>query len=241
LGLAALHAAQGVAVALLSKDFTLPVTTSYLTYDSVSKSLVPDSHILFHVHLAWLVVAFFAICAVAHLVGATVYRKGYEANLVVGMNKARWYEYALSASTMMAAIALLVGVYDLGSLGMIFALTAGMNLAGLLMEVHNQNLAKPNWLSFTVGAFLGIVPWLVIALCFWGSNHYGSGHIPTFVYWIYGSIFIFFNCFALNMWLQYRKVGRWADYLYGERVYMLLSLVAKSLLAWQVFAGTLRP
>jgi hypothetical protein len=41
------------------------------------------------------------------------------------------------------------------------------------------------------------------------------------------------------MVLQYRRKGRWADYLYGEAVYILLSLVAKSLLAWQVFAGTL--
>jgi hypothetical protein len=45
--------------------------------------------------------------------------------------------------------------------------------------------------------------------------------------------------FAVNMWLQYRRVGRWRDYLFGERVYVLLSLVAKSALAWQVFAGTL--
>jgi heliorhodopsin len=52
---------------------------------------------------------------------------------------------------------------------------------------------------------------------------------------------VFFNVFALNMVLQYRRVGRWRDYLYGERMYMLLSLGAKSALAWQVFAGTLRP
>jgi len=39
------------------------------------------------------------------------------------------------------------------------------------------------------------------------------------------------------MVLQYRKVGRWRDYLYGERAYMLFSLIAKSLLAWQVFFG----
>ena len=32
---------------------------------------------------------------------------------------------------------------------------------------------------------------------------------------------------------------RWADYLVGERTYITLSLVAKSLLAWQVFSGTL--
>jgi hypothetical protein len=34
-------------------------------------------------------------------------------------------------------------------------------------------------------------------------------------------------------------VGRWRDYVYGEFAYVTLSLVAKSLLAWQVFAGAL--
>jgi hypothetical protein len=41
------------------------------------------------------------------------------------------------------------------------------------------------------------------------------------------------------MVLQYRRIGKWADYVYGESTYILLSLVAKSALAWQVFAGTL--
>jgi Heliorhodopsin len=45
--------------------------------------------------------------------------------------------------------------------------------------------------------------------------------------------------FALNQWLQYRAVGRWRDYLFAERLNILLSLTAKSALAWQVFAGTL--
>jgi hypothetical protein len=39
--------------------------------------------------------------------------------------------------------------------------------------------------------------------------------------------------------LQYRAKGRFRNYLYGEKVYLVLSLVAKSALAWQVFAGTL--
>jgi hypothetical protein len=43
------------------------------------------------------------------------------------------------------------------------------------------------------------------------------------------------------MYLQYRKVGKWKDYLYGEVVYVALSLIAKSALAWQIFSGTLRP
>ena len=53
------------------------------------------------------------------------------------------------------------------------------------------------------------------------------------------SLFVLFNCFAINQWLQYRKRGRFADYLFGEKVYLVLSLVAKSALAWQVFGGTL--
>ena len=72
-------------------------------------------------------------------------------------------------------------------------------------------------------------------------NRAGDAAPPGFVYGIFASIFVFFNVFAVNMLLQYRKVGRWRDYLYGERVYMLLSLFAKSALAWQVFAGTLQP
>ena len=53
------------------------------------------------------------------------------------------------------------------------------------------------------------------------------------------TLFIFFNCFALNQYFQYRQVGKWKDYLYGERVYITLSFVAKSALAWQIFAGAL--
>ena len=53
------------------------------------------------------------------------------------------------------------------------------------------------------------------------------------------SIFLAFNCFALNQWLQYRGKGRWADYAHGETVYIWLSLIAKSLLAWQIWGNTL--
>jgi hypothetical protein len=45
--------------------------------------------------------------------------------------------------------------------------------------------------------------------------------------------------FALNQWLQYRGVGRWSDYAFGEKGYLVLSLGAKSALAWQIYAGSL--
>ena len=49
----------------------------------------------------------------------------------------------------------------------------------------------------------------------------------------------FFNSFAVNQWLQYRQVGPWRSYAFGEKAYLVLSLVAKSALAWQIFGGSL--
>lgn len=243
--LAGLHAVQGLLVLVLAQAVTFPVHVSFLTLNSLSPAnqpdLVPAMQNVMNVNLAYLVAAFFFMSAIAHLSLATVCREWYEKNLKNHINKARWIEYSFSASTMMIAIAILSGVYDLASLIAIFALTAVMNLCGLLMEVWNAKSRQVNWLSFIVGCIAGIIPWVMIGVYFWGTNVYGSGQIPTFVYAIYGSLFLFFNCFAVNMYLQYKKVGRWADYLYGERVYMILSLVAKSVLAWQVFFGALRP
>ena len=55
------------------------------------------------------------------------------------------------------------------------------------------------------------------------------------------SLFLFFNCFAITQVLQHAAKGQWADYLRGETVYIVLSLTAKSALAWQVFANVLIP
>jgi hypothetical protein len=243
--MAVLHAAQGIAILALSVDFKLPITASYLTFDTATQSLLPASSELFKLSLPWLIAIFFFLSSFAHLSIATYYNKTYNENLLKGINKARWWEYSFSASIMMIAISLLVGIYDFGSLLMIFSLVMTMNLLGLVMEVHNQGRLErgeqPNWLSFNLGSFTGLIPWIVVGLAFYWSAKFSGATPPTFVYWIYVSIFVFFNCFAINMILQYKKRGKWADYLYGERAYIILSLVAKSLLAWQVFAGTLRP
>jgi hypothetical protein len=235
-----LHLAQGILVLILSRVFTLPISGSFLVFNAHTQSLEPTTKLLFNLSLPILIAIFFFLSATAHLIIATVYNKKYNENLARGINKARWIEYSVSASIMMVAISLLVGIYDFSSLLMIFALTAIMNLMGLVMEVHNQTTKRTNWLSFWIGSLAGLIPWVVIAFYMWlGANNGSSA--PAFVYWIFVSIFIFFNCFAFNMVLQYKKIGPWKDYIYGERAYIILSLVAKSLLAWQVFAGTLRP
>jgi hypothetical protein len=238
--MAAFHAVQGVAILLISRTFDIGITGSYLTFNHTTQTLEPATTHLFNLSLPMLIAIFFFLSAAAHLIIATIYNRRYNRNLKLGMNKARWIEYSISASIMMVAIALLVGVYDFTNLVMIFVLVAIMNLLGLVMEIHNQTTKKTNWISYWIGCLAGIIPWFVIGFYFWLSADKGSAP-PTFVYWIFVSIFIFFSCFAVNMVLQYKKIGPWKDYLYGERAYIILSLVAKTLLAWQVFAGTLRP
>ncbi len=244
--LAVLHAAQGLVILAISfaKDpvVTAPVVSSYLTFDEATRTLVPAQRALFDLPIGPAVAVFFFLSAVAHAAVAGPARGWYERRLARGQNPARWIEYALSSSVMIVIIAELAGIQEVGTLVAIFGVNAVMNLFGWSMEAANEGRSRVQWIHYLFGCVAGIVPWLVIGIALLtAATEPGAAAIPGFVIAIFVSLFISFNVFAINMVLQYRRIGRWADYLYGERAYMLFSLVAKSLLAWQVFAGTLRP
>jgi len=240
--MAVLHFAQGIVMYLISKEFLLPVTTTFLDFNAKLRTVLPVTEELFKINLGQFISVFLFLSAFFHfvLILPGVY-EWYVENLKKKTNYLRWYEYALSSSVMIVAISLLCGMFDFPSLILIFALNATMNLFGLMMEKHNQTTNKTDWTAYIFGCFAGIVPWIVVAMYFFGAVSSAGTNVPTFVYAILATIFVFFNIFALNMFLQYKKVGPWKDYLFGERVYMVLSLVAKSALAWQIFSGTLRP
>lgn len=236
-----LHLVQGVAVLFLSNDFSVPIATNYLRFNAVTQTLQTVTSTIFHLRFGYWIAIFFFLSALFHFVIGTGYYKTYAQNLTRHINKARWVEYSLSASLMIVLIGALSGIYDASTLLLMFGLTAVMNLCGLIMERQNRDSENVDWTSFWVGSLAGILPWLAIKIYFLGAASEANNAIPTFVYWIYVSIFIFFMSFAVNMFLQYKRIGPWRDYLFGERMYILLSLVAKSLLAWQIFFGTLRP
>jgi len=236
-----LHGAQGVAVLLLSTDFKLPINSSFLYFNEQTFSLQPVINTIVELRIGTLVALFLFLSAFFHfLISLPGIYEIYARNLTKGINFFRWIEYSISSSVMIMIIAMLVGVYDVATLIALVGVNASMILFGWMMELHNQSTTKTNWTSFYFGCIAGIIPWIAVAIYLFGAGG-GENKAPDFVYWIYFSIFVFFNSFAINQVLQYSKVGKWADYLYGERAYIILSLVAKSLLAWQVFAGTLRP
>jgi hypothetical protein len=238
LGMGLLHAAQGVAVVVLSNDFSLPVTAAFLDGQPGVAESYTGLEELFSINLGYGVAAFLFMSAIAHFVIASPGVFGwYVSNLGRHRNYARWVEYSLSSSVMVVLIAMLTGLSDASALIAIFGVNAAMILFGWLVE-RDHEPGEAGWgLPFTFGSIAGIFPWIAIGLYLWSPTTEASP--PGFVYGIFVSLFVFFNSFAVNQVLQYRRVGRWRDYVYGEFAYVTLSLVAKSLLAWQVFAGAL--
>ncbi|MBM9475155.1 heliorhodopsin HeR [Nakamurella flavida] len=127
------------------------------------------------------------------------------------------------------------GLTGISTMVTVIGANVAMILFGWLQESFNPpGRNETTMLPFWFGTIAGLAPWVAIAI-----NLVGAEQIPGFVLGIAVSLLIAFFTFAVNQWLQYRQVGPWRDYAFGENTYLVLSLVAKSLLAWQIFAGSL--
>lgn len=218
---------------MLADGFVIAVTSSFP--GGPPGTPVPAPTKLFDVRIGWAVAIFLGLAALDHLLTATVSCGVYEDDLKRGINRFRWIEYSFSATLMIILIGFYSGITSINAVIAVAGTNVGMILFGWLQERMNPpGRTSTTMLPFWFGALVGIAPWISIAL-----NIVGSETVPGFVYGIAIAQFIFFFSFGLNQWLQYRKVGLWTDYAFGEKTYLVLSLVAKSVLAWQIFAGSL--
>jgi len=227
-------AVQAVLMAILTNNFSLPVTATFMEGAPGSASTL---HHIWDIQTGWGVFTFMAISALSLLIIASPWVfPWYKRNLLQNRNYGRWMEYFFSSSIMIVLISQICGISDIAALLAIFGINACMILFGGLQEKYEKP-GKPSWLPFWFGSFAGIIPWIAILIYVIAPGV--SANPPGFVYGIIVSLFVFFNCFAVNMVLQYKQVGPWRDYLFGEKAYIILSLTAKALLAWQVFANVL--
>jgi len=224
----------------LKSQVLFPVTVDYMA--GPPGVPIPAEHVvLFEVNLGAGVVAFLGLSALFHfLISSPWFFARYSNGLKLNHNYFRWVEYALSSSVMIWLISQLTGVTDVSGLFAIFAVNAAMIMFGALQEKYETPGSK-GFLPFIFGSMVGIVPWILIMIQTIQPGSTNDAQVPGFVIGIIVSLFIFFNTFAINQVLQYRQIGKWASYLQGERTYITLSLVAKTLLAWQVFSGAIIP
>ena len=233
------HLIQGITLALiLNAETTIPVVTRF--FDETPDGIRPVSETLFEFPVAFIGPMFLLLSAFAHLlVSSPMYVRRYEQNIQAGINPARWWEYAVSSSLMLVVLLMFGGLIELSTVVFVFTLNFIMNLMGLVMEKYNQLTTTTSWLPFNIGVLAGIVPWILGGLYFVVSTNNIADAIPVYAQFGFLLTFLFFNSFAINMWLQYKKIGKWKDYVYGEKAYITLSLVSKSALGWIIVLGTM--
>lgn len=234
-----LHLTQAIVmIFVLNEAAKIPVVTRF--FDETADGIRPVTETLFEFPIAWIAPIFLLISAVFHFfIASPMYVRRYEKNIKNGINPMRWWEYSISSSLMLVVLMMLGGIIELPALVFIFTLNFIMNMMGLMMERHNRLTKKTDWFPFNIGVLAGIVPWIMGGLYFWVSTGNVADSIPGYARLGFLLTFIFFNTFAINMWLQYKKVGKWADYAYGEMGYIVLSLTAKTALGWTIVLGTL--
>ena len=233
------HLVQALALfIILNSETKIPVVTRF--FAETPEGIRPQSEILFEFPVALIAPLFLLLSALAHLfVSSPWYVRRYERDIERGINHARWWEYAVSSSLMLVVLMMLGGIIEISAIVFIFTLNFVMNLMGLMMEKHNQLTEATNWFPFNVGVLAGIVPWIMGGIYFVVSTNNIADSIPAYAQFGFLLTFIFFNTFAVNMFLQYKRIGKWKAYEFGERAYIVLSLTSKSILGWVIVLGTL--
>ena len=140
----------------------------------------------------------------------------------------------------MVCILLLTGITDIWTLVLAFTLCAGTQAMGYLGEREPKS-----WLYFGVGCFLMLPIWIAVYYSFYKSMSNAVKDPPEFVYYVVWTLLLLFMCFAVvdyglrRRWNCLRSLGGGLHWVGAEYAYMILSLTAKSALAWQIFYGAL--
>jgi len=197
-----LHLTQALTIVVLANSFSLPIRATYMT-GPPGPNAGRQAVTLFSLGFVWAIAAFFALSALAHFTVAGPRWDSYKTQLLKSRNPYRWLEYSLSASIMIVLIAMLLGINDIAALVALVGVNASMIGFGWMQERYETpgGGLGPFW----IGCIAGIVPWIAIAVYLAGPG--ANQHAPGFVYGVFFSLFVFFNCFAVTSGCSTRRSG----------------------------------
>jgi hypothetical protein len=241
--LAGLYALQAIALLVASAAAPHSVQIGFMAANPLAGALegelvrgVAAQH-LFDLNVTWVVAATLVVLAITHAINATRGQKRYEAELARGRSSVRWIGYSLAAALILPIVALLVGLADVTLLVMIAGATLIAGAAGLLADVLKMHgLRKPMWLAYLISCLSALAPGIVIVLSIISAEIH-NGSVGAYLYGIIATLIALFVACGI---VQYRAFKK-GSFVYTERSFILIGVVAVTATVWQLFAGVLRP
>jgi hypothetical protein len=259
------HLASAIATIVLHLDRKADINEPYMAWPtSTQKYFAIGTKPAGQMSFLGVVSSFFFLSAVFQLVPALItpmWKWLLALLLERNVQPLRWVEYSISASVMFMAFALLNGTFDAHKLVLFFSLSFVLMFLGLASEISgslqrrleesSNGKHKRNAVDYFFLHVLGWVPfitlWGITFRQFANNNAATPGHrAPDFVYVLYSLMVLIMGLFGFNqLWqtvnLYYVRVEDTARQakiaLRTEYLYVLLSLTAKSVLAWVLFWG----
>jgi len=232
-------------IIFIAKDYSLPISTSYITSDQLlvnanGNSVISsaNSH-LFDVNIKILIVILLVISIIMYGCLATIYRNHYVKYLKRQNNPIRWILSGISNGLILVLVGMLGGIYELSTLGIIFILPIMASVILLIEEQHkslNQNSLSV-WNKFSL--VTAVIPLLIILCYVISAGIYGVKGIGMYYYFLYVTVSFLYLSSYINLYLKTKKFGLWEKYIYSEQVYQMLEIVLITVLIWQIFAGVL--
>jgi len=173
----------------------------------------------------------------------------YIAYVKKGRNPIRFFEYSISASIMLVCIALLTGIRDANLLLSIAVLCAACQFFGYVAETLFAEKLLPvvQHVSHIVGWLTLMTSYAIIWVYYGLSNANASNGngAPGFVHAIVITMFVLFNSFGVVQFAQMYCSDKCCSVFYNcigrnsEASYIFLSIFAKTVLGWVIYAQVL--
>ena len=239
-GVAILLLAQVILLLVLANTHYLSLDIEYLSQNLITDQLETATRTIAEVSVVWLLVATLAIGIVMNALLASTLFKRYQLTLEANRNRFRWLDYSLSRGLLLVIIGILLGISNLALLFAIFAVVLIQGMYSVLIDSLFKKLNRRSLRLSRVVTWMAILaPWAVFIFYVVGSWLYNSGSIPIYVYGVIATALVYFLLYDFNFIRQRLGRGRWGDYMFGEKVYLITSLIFQSAIVWQIFAGLL--
>jgi hypothetical protein len=246
------------------QDLCFPINRSYAVWDNATDPprITYATTTLMHLSLHYTIFFFHLLSCLFQVAPVLLCNKRYKEDVKRGTNPWRFVEYSLSASLMLVAIAVISGVTDFNVLLTMSILCAATQFNGLLAEhlFFVSDLAR-------VAKWVHAIGWLTMGGAYGIIFHYyflslsmADNGPPVFVHVVVLLIAALYMSFGLVQVLQIwncRRELRCActqnenartcccfsdnenEKETGELWYVCLSLVAKTILGWMLYANLL--